>query len=159
FTIAAYDENILVASSSVGSKTVTLASATLPPGFGVGSPLLGSTVESILGTTVTLVAGANASIATNTAATFAPGSGAVNIAASGSRQLPLSAGGTLSVYGSTITHSGVLRAPLGTINLGWDGTGTAPKDLITGQAVPITQQLTLGAGSMTSVSAVDPVTG
>lgn len=159
FTISASDKNVVVASSVSGNKTVTLASATLPPGFGVGSSLLGSTVQSINGATVTLAAGANATIAAHTVATFAPGSGSVTIVGSGNRQLPLSAGGTLSVYGSNITQGGVLRAPLGTINLGWNGEGTAPVDLITGKSIAVAQQLTLRGGSVTSVSAVDSTTG
>jgi filamentous hemagglutinin family protein len=81
----------------------------------------------------------------------------------GQRQTPLSAGGTLSVFASTIEQGGTLRAPFGTINLGWDGTGTAPiaTDPITGNAPPITQSLTLQAGSTTSVSGqlTDPTTG
>ena len=95
---------------------------------------------------------------------FKPGDaltpGSIIIRGSGSRQLPLSAGGTLSFYASEIEQSGVVRAPMGTINLGWDGTGTTPTDLITGpkRAFPITQKLVLGAHSITSVSAVDPAT-
>lgn len=87
--------------------------------------------------------------------------GSITIQGSGKRSLPLSAGGTLSFYASTIAQNGVLVAPIGTINLGWDGTGTAPRELLTGTRLPfpITQQLTLGAGSITSVSAVDPYTG
>ncbi|HEX2750739.1 MAG TPA: hypothetical protein VHM91_22230, partial [Verrucomicrobiales bacterium] len=85
--------------------------------------------------------------------------GTVTISGGGQRQLPYSAGGTLNVYASSIHQNGVLRAPAGTINLGWDGTGTAPKDAITNQAVPVTTQLTLGSSSITSVSSVDPVTG
>ncbi len=85
--------------------------------------------------------------------------GTVSVAASGSRQLPLSAGGTLDVFGSVIAQGGVLRAPIGTINLGWDGVGTAPVDAISGTAVGTTQRLTLASGSVTSVSAVDPATG
>jgi filamentous hemagglutinin family protein len=155
FTIAASDRNVLVAASTLGNPIVTLASATLPPGFGVGSPLLGSTVQSIQGATVTLAAGANALISSNTAVVFAPGSGSVTFAASGVRQAPLSAGGTLSVYGSNIRQDGVLRAPIGTINLGWDGTGGAPIDPITGASFAVTQNLTLGGGSLTSVAAID----
>ncbi len=69
------------------------------------------------------------------------------------RPVPLSAGGTLSVYASVINQNGVLYAPLGTVNLGWDGAGTAPAtDRITGLPVPSTQTLALGAGSLTSVS-------
>ena len=84
--------------------------------------------------------------------------GSVAITGSGERQTPYSAGGQLNVYASVIDQDGVLRAPLGGITLGWNGTGTAPVDLLTGQAVATTRQLTLGAGSKTSVSAVDPLT-
>ena len=85
--------------------------------------------------------------------------GSITIRKSGERQLPLSAGGQLNLEASLINNEGVLRAPIGTINLGWDGTGSAPMDLITGQAVPAAQQVTLAAGSTTSVSAIDPLTG
>ena len=85
--------------------------------------------------------------------------GTVTVLGSGNRQLPLSAGGELNIYASVIDQGGVLRAPIGVINLGWDGQGTAPGDPITGLAVDATQQLTLAAGSQTLVSAVDPLTG
>lgn len=85
--------------------------------------------------------------------------GTVRIESSGTRQLPLSAGGTLNIFASVIEQGGVLRAPVGTINLGWDGTGTAPRNPLTNQAVASTGLLTLTAGSVTSVSALDPVTG
>lgn len=79
----------------------------------------------------------------------------------GPRSLPLSAGSTLNLFASTIEHGGALLAPFGTIRLGWDGTGTAPRELLTGStlAFPVTTQLTLAAGSTTSVSAIDPITG
>ncbi len=87
--------------------------------------------------------------------------GSVTITASGMRKLPLSAGGQLNIYGSIISQGGVLRAPFGSINIGWDGTGAAPVDLIAGStaAIHATQQVTLAPGSITSVSAVDPSTG
>lgn len=85
--------------------------------------------------------------------------GTVKFGASGSRSLPLSAGGELNVFASVIHQGGVLRAPLGSINLGWDGEGAAPMDLVTGQGVAETQTLTLDAGGTVSVSARDPVTG
>jgi filamentous hemagglutinin len=85
--------------------------------------------------------------------------GTVNIERGAARQFPWSAGGTLNVFASVINQSGVLRAPVGTINLGWDGSGTAPKDPISNAAVPATTQLTLVAGSVTSVSSIDPLTG
>jgi filamentous hemagglutinin family protein len=85
--------------------------------------------------------------------------GSVTIASSGERQVPLSLAGQLNIYGSIINQGGVLRAPGGTINLGWDGTGTGPTDPISGATVAITQQLKLAPGSITSVSAIDPATG
>ena len=92
---------------------------------------------------------------------YTGGQGTINIEAAGNRRLPLSAGGTLGIYASVIHQNGTLRAPFGTINLGWDGTGTAPVDLIAGNTAPfpVTSQLTLGSGSVTSVSAIDPLTG
>lgn len=92
--------------------------------------------------------------------------GSVTITGGTARALPLSAGGTLSIYASEINQDGTLRAPVGTINLGWDGTGSAPLDPIAGAPTavnpflrPITSQLVLESGSVTSVSAIDPVTG
>lgn len=168
FGIYAYDPNILVASSLVSSPTVTLASAVLPPGFGVGSPLLGSTVVSIVGTEVTLAENANAAL-TNQLAIFDPGGGSVTIVGSGQRPLPLSAGGSLGIYASTITQGGTLVAPLGSITLGWDGTDVDPTDADLDQpfnpvvgaamAIPTAELVTLAAGSVTSVSAIDPMTG
>ena len=86
-------------------------------------------------------------------------SGSITIAASGTRSLPLSAGGTLNVFASTITQGGVLRAPVGSITVGWDGAGMAPTDLVSNKNVPLAQQVTLASGSVTSVSTIDPVTG
>ncbi|MEI7955830.1 MAG: hypothetical protein WCJ66_11730, partial [Verrucomicrobiota bacterium] len=89
--------------------------------------------------------------------------GSITVRASGSRDLPLSGGGTLSLEASTISQLGTLRAPFGSILLGWDGSGTTPVDPLAGSIArsmfPITNCLTLGAGSVTSVSAVDPLTG
>jgi len=92
----------------------------------------------------------------------APGApGSVTITGGSQRSLPLSAGGTLSIYASSISQGGTLRAPIGTINLGWDGTGAAPVDPIAGatMAKPVSSNVTLKDGSVTSVSAIDPITG
>ncbi|MCW1884952.1 filamentous hemagglutinin family protein [Luteolibacter flavescens] len=91
----------------------------------------------------------------------AGGKGSVTIRKGEQRALPYSAGGTLSIHASTIVQGGTLRAPIGTINLGWDGTGTAPVNPIAGTTVaaPVTTHVTLSSGSVTSVSAIDPVTG
>ena len=61
-----------------------------------------------------------------------PRQGSISVVGSGMPALPLSAGGTLSLYASTISQRGTLRAPFGTINLGWDGTGTRPVDILAG---------------------------
>lgn len=71
-------------------------------------------------------------------------------------QVPLSAGGQLNVYASTIAQNGVLRAPVGKINLGRDETATSP---IPGKVLPVTDQVALSSGSVTSVSALDLSTG
>lgn len=87
--------------------------------------------------------------------------GSVTIKSGADRALPYSAGGTLGIYASEITQDGTLRAPFGKIILGWDGSGTAPVDPISGAtlAKPVTRLLTMSSDSVTSVSAVDPVTG
>lgn len=91
--------------------------------------------------------------------------GSIAFTAASTRRLPLSAGGTINVFANTINQGGTLVAPAGIINLGWDGTGTSPQDLLTGagivagRSVPVTANLNLLTGSRTSVSQIDPVTG
>lgn len=86
--------------------------------------------------------------------------GSVTIEASGTRSQPLSAGSSLNIYGSIIHQNGVLRAPFGKIQLGWDGTGTAPRDTqLSNLDFAKTTELVLGSRSVTSVSAIDPLTG
>jgi filamentous hemagglutinin family protein len=87
--------------------------------------------------------------------------GSITTAQSGTAPLPWSAGGTLALYASTISHGGTLSAPHGTILLG-RSTGSAEViDPVAGPdiPVPVTQSLTLTAGSTVSVSGIDPVTG
>jgi hypothetical protein len=63
-----------------------------------------------------------------------PTNGSVTILSSGQTpEFPLSGGGRLNIFASTITQGGTLSAPLGSIQLGWDGTGTAPKGLVTNE--------------------------
>ena len=97
--------------------------------------------------------------------------GSITVQQSGSvAGLPLSAGGILSLHASSITQNGTLLAPFGTINLGWDGTGSSPIDPITGAgtsdpktpaaaSLPTASLVTLGFSGRTSVSGVDPNTG
>lgn len=86
-------------------------------------------------------------------------SGSVIIENGGTRQLPISAGGQLNIFASTIQQSGTLRAPLGGITIGWDGEGAGPRDPITGKAFASAKTITLAPGSLTSVSAIDPISG
>jgi filamentous hemagglutinin family protein len=100
---------------------------------------------------------------------FAYGDGSsVQINQSGTRSLPLSAGGQLAIYSQNIINAGTLRAPFGSITLGWDGSDKnpatedidPPENLVAGaEDFPATQNLVLQPGSTTSVSAVDPLTG
>ncbi len=85
--------------------------------------------------------------------------GSVTISASGQRQLPLSAGGELNIYATTISQGGVLRAPIGTINVGGSDFSPTAVDPISGQPFAVTERLTITPKAVTSVSAVDPVTG
>jgi hypothetical protein len=95
--------------------------------------------------------------------------GSVTITGSGTRTTPLSSGGSLNIFASQITQGGTLRAPQGTVRLGWDGTDfdpataalDAPVNAIAGAtiAAPVAQQVTLRAGSTTSVAARDDATG
>jgi len=87
-----------------------------------------------------------------TTAAPSPGSingGSITILQSGTRMTPLSAGGSLSLFADTITQAGTLAAPFGSITLGGSSV----------QNGPATTTLVLAPGSMTSISAVDPVTG
>ena len=85
--------------------------------------------------------------------------GSITIASSGVRDLPLSAGGQLAFFASSIQQGGVLRAPGGMIQIGWNDAATAPTDPVAQTPVPLAQQVTLTSGSITSVSLVDPATG
>jgi hypothetical protein len=88
-----------------------------------------------------------------------PGSGLIQITApvdSSLPGLPYSGGATLNVFASDIIQGGVLRAPIGMINL---GSESSPVDPLSGQSFDATQNVTLTSGSLTSVSAVNPLTG
>lgn len=102
-------------------------------------------------------------IAYDTTLDGSPLTGGIHISSSGQRGLPLSAGGTLAFHASVISQNGTLRAPFGSIQLGWDGTGTPPSDLLAGSGAaarfPVTRSLNLGPQGITSVSAIDPLTG
>jgi hypothetical protein len=74
-----------------------------------------------------------------------PGSingGSITILQSGTRMLPLSAGGSLSLFADTITQAGTLAAPFGVITMG----------SASGQNGPATTSLVLAPGSLTTIS-------
>ena len=81
--------------------------------------------------------------------------GSITVLSSGAAGAPLSAGGNLRLMAANIDQRGTLLAPLGSITLGWDGSGAAPANAATGAAaaLPATANLVLGAASTTSVSA------
>ena len=90
------------------------------------------------------------------------GTGSVTITGSGSGSAPLSAGGSLRVFTSDIRQNGALRAPLGSIVLGWDGTDLdpvtsaldRPQDAISRGGGTVARTVSLAADSTTSVSAL-----
>lgn len=74
--------------------------------------------------------------------------------AGGRSDVPLSAGGSLSVYATTIDQGGNLFAPLGKITLGDDGTAKASDGTLIGIK---TTSVTLEPRSLTSVTLADTV--
>lgn len=74
--------------------------------------------------------------------------------AGGRSDIPLSAGGSLSVYATTIDQGGNLFAPLGKITLGDDGTAKASDGTLIGIK---TTSVTLDPGSLTSVTLADTI--
>ncbi len=94
----------------------------------------------------------------------AGGEGSISIGAGKTRPTPLSVGGTLEVYATRIEQNGVLRAPGGSIIVGWDGTDTDPSDpdldspfdpIARGViASPSAQQVSLGDQALISVASV-----
>lgn len=95
--------------------------------------------------------------------------GSVTINRSGTAAAPLSAGGSLGIFASTITQGGTLLAPFGSITLGWDGVSrdssgaliTVPNNPVTGTTlgIPKSQLVTLASGSLTSVAGIDFASG
>lgn len=79
--------------------------------------------------------------------------GRLTISGGASRPTPLSVNGGIELYARTIDISGTVRAPFGTINVGFDPAEPAPKDPITGADIPGVNTLTLADGSLLSVSA------
>jgi filamentous hemagglutinin family protein len=80
----------------------------------------------------------------------------VTIAQNGAPMAPLSAGGEILVNAQTIVQDGTLWAPLGSIVLGLRSASDIPNatlaSLVGGSVTPA-QNVTLGTGSLTSVSA------
>ena len=88
--------------------------------------------------------------------------GAISVASTSTPSLPLSAGGRLRMFADSIQIAGNLRAPMGSIVLGWDGTASSkPENIVVGSTASLsaTSSLSLAKGASISVSGVDPTTG
>ena len=88
--------------------------------------------------------------------------GAISVTSTSTPSLPLSAGGRLRMFADSIQIAGNLRAPMGSIVLGWDGTASSkPENIVVGSTATLsaTSSLSLAKGASLSVSGVDPTTG
>jgi filamentous hemagglutinin len=81
----------------------------------------------------------------------AGGQGSITVRRSGQTPSALTAGGTLGLFASRIHQGGVLSAPFGSITL-----GQSKADLV---SLPVTTDLILTSGSITTVAGLDPTTG
>ena len=88
--------------------------------------------------------------------------GSISVTSTSTPSLPLSAGGRLRMFADSIQIAGNLRAPMGSIVLGWDGTASSkPENIVVGSTATLsaTSSLSLAKGASISVSGVDPTTG
>ena len=88
--------------------------------------------------------------------------GSISVTSTSTPSLPLSAGGSLRMFADSIQIAGNLRAPMGSIVLGWDGTASSkPENIVVGSTATLsaTSSLSLAKGASLSVSGVDPSTG
>ena len=76
-----------------------------------------------------------------------------NRSSSATPATPYSAGGALTVQAATIIQDGIIRVPIGSLTLGGDAPFEVTDGSVQTQFAPVTKSLTLGAGSITSVSA------
>lgn len=90
--------------------------------------------------------------------------GSITITQAGRSGAPFSAAGSLNIFASNIFQGGVLAAPFGSIRIGWDSNDLdpstaafdAPINPTTGPgAIPISQNVVLQSGSVTTVAGVD----
>ena len=76
-----------------------------------------------------------------------------NRSSSATPATPYSAGGSLTVQAATIVQDGIIRVPIGSLTLGGDSAFLVTDGSTPTQFAPATKFLTLGANSITSVSA------
>jgi filamentous hemagglutinin family protein len=91
-----------------------------------------------------------------------PAKGTISVVSTSTPSLPLSAGGRMRMFADTINIAGNLRAPMGSIVLGWDGTAASkPENRVAGTKADLvkTSSLSLSQGAVASVSGIDPVSG
>ena len=78
--------------------------------------------------------------------------GSITIASGTPQQVPLSAGGSLALFATTINQGGTLLAPAGTITLGAISGASNPKDPMSLMAAPDTSVLNIKDGSLLSLA-------
>jgi hypothetical protein len=160
-----------------GAGSLTVSASLIDLGtlvtLGLSSATLSAPAGDIRGNGILNVAGsislAASQIYPTTAANFdvfaydnGPTTGSISIVSNTTPALPLSAGGRMRLFGDSINIEGNLRAPMGSIALGWDGTADSkPSNTVVGTAALLTKTtiLNLSAGASVSVSGVDPTTG
>lgn len=95
-----------------------------------------------------------------------PGSkGSLRVEKAGFSAAPLSAGGSLRLFASHIVQNGVLHAPFGSIEIGWDGKDINPASAAMDRPAnpvtldkipaPVASTVVIGSASRTSVSGLD----
>ncbi len=109
-----------IAASAINSPNVTLASSLLPPGFGLGSRLLGQTVSAISGTALTLSGNATTSLEVGSSAAWATGNAIVLNRATlhATASFSLSETASEGTGGTTTLHRALLlHGPGGTLEV------------------------------------------
>ena len=77
---------------------------------------------------------------------------------------PFSAGGSLKLFASNISLASAIFAPLGSIQIGWDGLSNKPDNLLSGSgtgslSLPVTSRVDISNDAVISVSGIDVASG
>jgi hypothetical protein len=77
---------------------------------------------------------------------------------------PFSAGGSLKLFASNISLASAIFAPLGSIQIGWDGLSNKPDNILSGSGtgslnLPVTSRVEISNDAVISVSGIDVASG